>query len=117
MKESDRRDWLEIGIIAGACIAIALITIFGAVRGANAQGMPCTKADVAARSITGKFGETPVSSGVVAGGKGRFIMWRNAETGTWTLTFQPAARPDMLCPMASGDGYEEATPLPDGEQS
>jgi len=64
--------------------------------------------------LTTKWGEAPLVTGLLKGGKNTLSVWLNPETGTWTVTVKS---PDgsVTCVKASGTNFSfEAELAPTG---
>lgn len=102
--------------IALAAPALAAAAVFAAVP-ATAQLLPgtlriaCSAAGMLPDLLSRDYGERPAEQGVAGGALVQ--LWRNAETGTWTILL---VRPDgTVCALASGEDWMPAgAPPPEG---
>lgn len=114
MRRSDRRDLKSLAFLGCACVAVAALV---ATCSKEASAQQCRPTDEIERVLREKYHEKPTFEGVLDNGRAMFRLWRNLETGSWSITMHPAARPHMACPMAGGAYGGEVKPEPVGTPS
>lgn len=67
----------------------------------------CAPAEAILRHLEARYGETPRSLGLSAGGR-LMLLLANEETGSWTVVLQSPGGP--ACIADSGEGYEALKP-------
>lgn len=83
-----------------ACVAVAMTCA-----PAKAEIGACAPRQDVIWGLGKTYGESRVSQSIIANGwRLELFMSRNGET--WTLAASSPQQPDVLCPLASGSGWE-----------
>jgi len=67
-----------------------------------------------AKFLSEEHGESVLTSGTTRG-DALIEFWANAETGTWSLVARP--KPDVGCPLMSGENLKDGSPAVPGRDS